>query len=72
MFITASLIKNKVNVQQLGNWFSNVWHINTREIGYSAIKDMADLTSIIHHPAYMSFLNLTVTQAGTAERYSLE
>jgi len=31
-----------------------------KEIGYSAIKDMADLTSIIDHPAYVSFLNLTV------------
>ena len=27
--------------------------------------------SIIHHPAYVSLLSLTVAQAGTAERYSL-
>ena len=60
MDVHHSIINHKVNVQQLGNWFNNVWRINTREIGYSAIKDMADLTSIIDHPAYVSFLNLTV------------
>lgn len=71
MDIHHSIIHHKVNVQLLGNWFSNVWSINTRETGYSAVKDMADLTSIIHRPAYVSFLSLTVAQAGTAERYSL-